>query len=126
VDGKQEIRGGHHPSHGPRQASDGFESSWSIPRDLKPNGFYTHFPFPWLEQVNCNILGTVPKVLQQFLRILHPASLLTQILQQTGMMRGTAVLKARVLKDAWVTEEHKMLPCPRQHDVELAVDGPVP
>jgi hypothetical protein len=24
-------------------ASDGFESSWAIPRDLKPNGFYIHF-----------------------------------------------------------------------------------
>ena len=24
-------------------ASDGFESSWAIPRDLKPNGFYVHF-----------------------------------------------------------------------------------
>ncbi len=27
----------------PVGASDGFESSWSIPRDLKPNGFYIHF-----------------------------------------------------------------------------------
>jgi hypothetical protein len=27
----------------PVGASDGFESSWSIPRDLKPNGFYLHF-----------------------------------------------------------------------------------
>jgi len=27
----------------PAGASDGFESSWLIPRDLKPNGFYIHF-----------------------------------------------------------------------------------
>ena len=27
----------------PAGASDGFESSWGIPRDLKPNGFYIHF-----------------------------------------------------------------------------------
>lgn len=27
----------------PVGASDGFESSWAIPRDLKPNGFYVHF-----------------------------------------------------------------------------------
>jgi hypothetical protein len=27
----------------PVGASDGFESSWNIPRDLKPNGFYIHF-----------------------------------------------------------------------------------
>lgn len=27
----------------PAGASEGFESSWLIPRDLKPNGFYIHF-----------------------------------------------------------------------------------
>ena len=27
----------------PVGTSDGFESSWAIPRDLKPNGFYIHF-----------------------------------------------------------------------------------
>ena len=27
----------------PARASDDFESSWAIPRDLKPNGFYIHF-----------------------------------------------------------------------------------
>jgi Intracellular proteinase inhibitor len=27
----------------PVGASDGFESSWTIPRNLKPNGFYVHF-----------------------------------------------------------------------------------
>jgi hypothetical protein len=27
----------------PAGTSDGFESSWDIPRDLKPNGFYVHF-----------------------------------------------------------------------------------
>jgi hypothetical protein len=27
----------------PVGTSDGFESSWDIPRDLKPNGFYVHF-----------------------------------------------------------------------------------
>jgi hypothetical protein len=27
----------------PAGASDDFESSWAIPRDLKPNGFYIHF-----------------------------------------------------------------------------------
>ncbi|HWQ22360.1 MAG TPA: BsuPI-related putative proteinase inhibitor [Clostridia bacterium] len=27
----------------PAGTTDGFESSWAIPRDLKPNGFYVHF-----------------------------------------------------------------------------------
>ena len=30
----------------PVGASDGFESLWGIPRDLKPNGFYIHFTVP--------------------------------------------------------------------------------
>jgi len=30
----------------PVGTSDSFESSWAIPRDLKPNGFYIHFTVP--------------------------------------------------------------------------------
>jgi hypothetical protein len=50
----------------PVGTSDGFESSWNIPRDLKPNGFYIHFTvlddsFGILKTQRCAVLmGSTP------------------------------------------------------------------